>query len=92
MKELLKKIGMFLKLIYGYGIMICLFAGGFTFFGYLAAFFIGGEVATQICVVIYKSIIPVIVYISSVLVVLGLLSMYLCGEMALSIKDSNKNK
>ena len=42
MKETLKKIAGVFKLIFGYGIMIVLFAGGLTFFGYLAALIIGG--------------------------------------------------
>ena len=58
MKEICKKISAVLKTIFGYGIMICLFAGGLTFFGYLAALIIGGETATAICVFIYKTIIP----------------------------------
>ncbi len=90
MKAILAKIGAVLKLIYGYGILICLFAGGLTFFGYLAALFIGGETATEICTFIYKSIVPVIVYASGVTVLLGLLSMYLCGQTALSVKDTKK--
>ncbi len=86
MKEFFKKISVALKTIFGYGIMICLFAGGLTFFGYVAALIIGGNTAALICTVIYKQIIPVIVYITSVLVLLGLLAMYLNGEMALTAK------
>ena len=48
MKEFAKKISAALRVVFGYGIMICLFAGGLTFFGYLAALCIGGEVATAI--------------------------------------------
>ena len=87
MKEFMKKISVFLKTLFGWGIMICLFAGGFTFFGYIAALIIGGETATMICAFIYKSFIPVIVYITSVLVMIGLIAMYLSGETALSAKE-----
>ena len=52
MKNFCKKLSSILKMIFGYGIMISLFAGGLTFFGYLAALFIGGETATAICVYI----------------------------------------
>lgn len=86
MKKFLKKISSIVKIIFGYGIMICLFAGGLTFFGYLAALIIGGPVASAICTVIYKTIFPVIIYISSILVLVGLLVMYLNGEMALTAK------
>ncbi len=86
MKNLLKKISSVLKTIFGYGIMICLFAGGLTFFGYVAALIIGGSTATAICTVIYKTIIPRIIYVTSILVLLGLVAMYLNGEMALTAK------
>lgn len=86
MKEFLKKISAVLKTVFGYGIMICLFAGGMTFFGYVAALIIGGNTAALICDFIYKQIIPVIVYATSILVLLGLVAMYLNGEMALTAK------
>ncbi len=84
MKETCKKISSVMKTIFGYGIMICLFAGGLTFFGYLAAMFIGGETAAAICTFIYKTIIPIIITCSTVLVLFGLAAMYMAGEMALS--------
>ena len=59
MKEKMKKVSAVLKKIFGYGILICLFGGGFTFFGYAAALIIGGETATAICVFLYKQILPV---------------------------------
>lgn len=89
MKEVCKKISAVLKTIFGYGIMFCLFAGGLTFFGYLAALFIGGETATAICTFIYKTLIPYIIKASTIMVLLGLVAMYLNGEMALT---SNKKK
>ncbi len=90
MKAFFAKIGSGLKLIYGYGIMICLFAGGLTFFGYVAALIIGGETATEICAFIYKTIFPYIIYASTSMVLLGLFAMYLCGESALSAKSDKK--
>ena len=92
MKAFFAKIGNFLKLIYGYGIMICLFAGGLTFFGYVAALIIGGDTATEICTFIYKTLFPYIIYASTSMVVLGLVAMYLCGEFALSAKSDKKKK
>lgn len=86
MKEMMKKLSKVLKMIFGYGIMICLFAGGMTFFGYLAALIVGGELAAVICTFIYKSVIPVIVYLSTGMVLLGLVAMYLAGETALTTK------
>lgn len=89
MKEVCKKISQVLRTVFGYGIMICLFAGGLTFFGYLAALIIGGDTAAAICVFIYKTVIPIIIKTSTVLVLLGLLVMYLNGELALT---SDKKK
>ena len=53
MKEFCKKISNVLKMVFGYGIMLTLFAGGLTFFGYVAALMIGGDTAAAICTVIY---------------------------------------
>lgn len=89
MKEMCKKISAVLKRIFGWGIMITLFAGGLTFFGYLFALIIGGETATAICTIIYKTIIPYIIKVSTVMILLGLVAMYLNGEMALT---SGKDK
>ena len=89
MREICKKIAAVLKTIFGYGILICLFAGGLTFFGYLAALIIGGDAAAAICVFIYKTVIPYIIKLSTIMVLLGLLAMYLNGEMALT---SDKKK
>ena len=84
MKEALKKIAGVFKMIFGYGIMIVLFAGGLTFFGYVAALIIGGETATAICTWIYKTFVPVMIYTSTILILFGLLTMYLAGEKALT--------
>lgn len=91
MKETMKKISRVLKVIFGYGIMICLFAGGATFFGYIAALIIGGEPAAAICTFIYKTVMPVIVYASTSLIILGLVAMYLAGETALTSSTGKKS-
>ncbi|MEA5028680.1 MAG: hypothetical protein VB056_07350 [Sphaerochaeta associata] len=84
MKDMLKKISDVFKLIFGYGIMIVLFAGGLTFFGYVAALIIGGETATAMCTWIYKTFIPIIIKASTILILFGLVTMYLAGEKALT--------
>lgn len=86
MKNLLKKTADFLQLVFGYGILICLFAGGFTFFGYILALIVGGNAAGLICEFIYKTLFPVIIKASTVIVLLGLLVMYLKGEKALTVE------
>ena len=92
MKEKLKKISEVCKLIFGYSIMSNLFAGGLTFLGYVAALIIGGDVAANICTVIYKNIFPVIIYATSLTVLFGLVAMYLGGEYALTAGKSKKEK
>ena len=85
MREKMKKVSDILKTIFGYGIMLCLFAGGLTFFGYVAALIIGGETAATICAFIYKMVVPVMVNASTCLVLLGLAAMYLSGETSLTV-------
>ena len=84
MKAFCKKVSDILKTIFGWGIMLCLFSGGLTFFGFVAALIIGGNTATAICAFLYKDLFPVIIYVSVIMVLLGLLAMYLAGEVALT--------
>lgn len=91
MKETMKKLSEKLKMIFGYGIMITLFVGGLTFFGYVAAIIIGGDTAAAICVVIYEKIVPVMIYATTCLVLFGLVTMYMAGEFAL-VADKKKKE
>ncbi len=93
MRETLNKISNVCRWIFGYGIMITLFMGGLTFFGYSIALIIGGDTAAAICTFISKQINPIMIYISTIMVLFGLLTMYLAGEKALTSekkKDSKK--
>ena len=90
MKELFNKISNVCKLIFGYGIMATLFIGGLTFVGYIIALIIGGNAAANICNFIYKTILPITIYITTSTVLLGLISMYLAGEKSLTA-DKNKS-
>ena len=90
MKEKMKQLSDKLKIIFGYGIMLTLFVGGLTFCGYMAALIIGGDTAALICEVIYKKIVPVMIYTNTIMVLLGLLTMYLAGETALTPSTRNK--
>ena len=77
MKDKIVKI---MTTVFGYGIMICLFAGGLSFFGFLVAIIIGGDTASSICTFIYKQYFPVVFIVTSALILLGLIRMYICGE------------
>ena len=92
MKKVMKKISDILRIVFGYGIMICLFAGGLTFFGYVVALIIGGSTGTAISTFIYKEIIPIIIYFSVIMVLLGLVAMYLAGEVALTPEKKHAKK
>ena len=97
MKNVCKKIADVLSTIFGWGILVSLFAGGLTFFGYVAAICIGGGengLGAQICTFLYKDVFPILVYIATSCVLLGLLVMYLSGEQALTVskKDSHKHE
>ena len=86
MKEKIIKV---LKMIFGYGITIALFGGGLSFVGYMVALCIGGTAAEALCVFIYKQYLPVIIYISTTMILLGLIIMYLSKDHALT---ANKKK
>lgn len=90
MKNFCKKTSSILKWIFGSGVALCLFAGGLTFFGYLAALIIGGDTAAEICRVIYKDITPIIIKASTVLILVGLVAMYLNGEVTLVPEKGEK--
>lgn len=81
-----KKISNILQSLFGWGIFISLFVGGLTFLGYVFALIIGGEVAEKICQFLYKDLNPVLIYISTISVIIGLVKMYLNKEIALSSK------
>ncbi len=86
----MKKLTEICKMIFGYGIMITLFAGGLTFFAYLVALIVGGDLAAQICDITYNQVTPVIVKVSTVMILLGLVCMYLSGEKALTPSEKKK--
>lgn len=84
MKKKLHQLANGCKIVFGYGIMLVTLAGGLTFFGFLAAVIIGGDTAAAICSLIKDQIFPVIIYLTTSLILLGLIGMYLTGEKALT--------
>ena len=83
MKTFREKTANVLAYIYGVGIAVALFGGALSFFGYVAAFIIGGDTASAICHFIYEHLYPVIIYLSSATVLVGLVKMYVAGEKSL---------
>lgn len=92
MKQFRTKLANTLSTVYGIGVMVALFAGGLSFFGYLVAFIIGGDTATDICVFIYKKIYPILFIFSSSVVLLGLIKMYVAGEKSMVPKNKHNKK
>ena len=92
MKNICKKISDALRIVFGYSILLTLFAGCGIFLGYVAALIIGGDIAAMICEVIYKKIVPVMIYVTTGTVLMGLIPMYLSGETALTVSTGKKKK
>lgn len=92
MKQVLKKIGSVLQTIFGYMIAVCLLAGGLSFVGFLVAMIIGGNAATAICLFLKETYLPIVIYCSSLTILLGLLAMYLTREKALTVEKEKKRK
>ena len=79
-----------MKTIFGYGMLAALAVTVCMLIGFAVAFVIGGDTAALISEFIYKKVVPVLIYATSILVLFGLLAMYFGGEAALS--SSNKSK
>ena len=89
MKKWREKTALVLSYVYAVGIFVSLFAGVLLALGYIVAFIIGGETAARICDFLYKVLCPVLVYIATGSVLLGLVKMYIAGEKALTPKKKN---
>ena len=92
MRKIADKISDVLAWIFGYGLMVSLFIGGLSFLGYVVALAVGGEIAEAICTFIYKTVYPWLVLGTSVIVILGIVKMYLKGEVALAASKKKKPK
>ena len=90
MKAMLKKVSDICKRIFGYGILLSLFLGGLVFLGYVFALIAGGDFAAEICTWIYKKLIPIMIYLSTTTILLGIVAMYMSGETALTAKKNPK--
>lgn len=88
----MKTISNFLLKAFSIGVLLTLLVGAMTLIGFIIAMCIGGEVATEICVFIHKTFFPYIIRVTSVVVGIGLIGMYLSKIKALSISDSAEGK
>ncbi|MGI6777764.1 MAG: hypothetical protein ACOX7R_06975 [Acetivibrionales bacterium] len=84
------KVSGALNTVFGWGIYIVLIAGGLAFFAFLAAIIIGGESATSIAVFVHKQYFPVVIRVSSFIIIVGLINMYISNKHALSLTLDKK--
>ncbi len=87
----MKKASDTLLLIFAYGMILCLFAGGLSLVGYLIGLIIVGESATALCLWIFKTYLPWVIKAASLFTGLGLLGMYLGRQKALSVNSDQQN-
>ena len=78
--------------IFAVGVLLTLLAGALTLVGYIIAMIIGGDGATTMCVFIHKTFFPYVIRVTSVVVGIGLIGMYLSKIKALTISDTAKEK
>jgi len=93
-----KKLAEITSVLFGWGVYIGLFAGGLAALGYAIALIIGGgpgEAGYALARFIQRTYFPFLVRIVSVSVMLGLVSMYLSGQKALTMvtdkEEANKD-
>ena len=88
----MKKLNNVLLTFFGIGIIVVLFAGALSVVGYIIALFVGGTVATDICTFVFKSYLPWVIKATSIFAGIGLVTMYLSKQKALSVKSESKEK
>lgn len=84
------KISKVLNKLYGILMSVSFFAGFVPFFPFIFAIIVGGELGESISVFLYKQYYPWVIITGSVAIMLGLVSMYLSGENALTSKTKKK--
>lgn len=71
--------------IFGWGVYVCLIAGGLAFFGFLIGIIMGGSSAEALAVFIHKQYFPIVIRAASIIIGIGLIAMYLGKIQALSL-------
>ena len=72
--------------------MIAFTLGTLSVLAYIVAFIVGGDLATDICVFVYKKFYPVLFSFASLVVLFGLVKMYVAGEKSLTAKKKAKKE
>lgn len=85
-KQLAKK----LNTVFGWGVFLVVIAGALSFFGFIIALILGGESGEALAVFIKAQYFPKIITVTSVVIGIGLIAMYVGGESALSLITEKK--
>ena len=83
----MKAAGKALNKAFGYMVFIALILGGLAFFGFVVCFILGPEKGGALGVAIKGQYFPWVIRFGSITILTGLISMYLNGEEALSLKS-----
>ena len=82
----MKAAGKALNKAFGYMVFIALILGGLAFFGFVVCFILGPESGGALGVAIKGQYFPWVIRFGTLTILTGLISMYLNGEEALSLK------
>ncbi|MBR2029018.1 MAG: hypothetical protein IKA10_08550 [Oscillospiraceae bacterium] len=83
----MKAAGKALNKAFGYMVFIALMLGGLAFFGFVVAFILGPTTGGALGVFIKGKYFPWVIRFGTLTIATGLISMYLNGEEALSLKS-----
>lgn len=86
-----KKVAQSLNQIFGWGVFLVLIAGALSFFGFLIALIMGGSGGEALAVFLQKKYFPVVIRVTSAVIGIGLVAMYVAKEQALSLTSDKKN-
>ncbi|MGD9153881.1 MAG: hypothetical protein PVG90_00055 [Bacillota bacterium] len=86
----MKKLLAVCNKLFGWGIYITLLAGGIAFFGFLIGIILGESVGSALAIFIHQQYFPVVIRITSIIIGVGLVVMYLRKEQALSLVVDQK--
>lgn len=87
-----KKLYNVMNRIYGATMFVAFFGGILPLIPFVVALIIGGSTGESIALWLYNSYYPVIIALASIAVVIGLITMYIGKESALSTKSFKKGK
>ena len=78
--------------IFSAGVLLSLFAGALSFFGYLVAIIIGGQGGTDLSLFLYEKYFPWVIRLSSVSVLFGLVGMIMQKKKALVVTEEKNEQ